>query len=272
MSTTTGQVSASTKGTTISNLTESNIATITCTGAGGKTGSVPMITTQQANYIVQVTPRGTYSGKHFYYENVGAGATSAPVTLKGAVTLKYTSGAQNTSVNSSYATITYARTYSLATVENGFTSVNSAGTLTCTSLGTTITEDRRRSGTVTSVLTVTATHTSAYSAGGSVSGTMTSTGYCWQAQNMVTGLTQQTQPVVSYSQIPAYGGHAYEDGYLGEDRNSNTGVNGTVVFHFSSGAYTTTVPVYGDINEDDVYFFFSASPRYSADTYYWSNP
>ena len=87
-------------------------------------------------------------------------------------------------------TASYSRTYSLGTVQNGFTAVNSSsGVLTATHRGTTP-GAARTSGTVTGNLVVTYTHASSYSGGGTVtSNTKTSTATCTQGANVLEGIT-----------------------------------------------------------------------------------
>ena len=192
-----------------------------------------------------VTPKATASGngKHFFYNNIAASATSAAVTKSGSCDLTYTSGAVNSSVGS-YATSSYTRTYTLASSQNGFTKVNaSTGALTATARGTTI-GNARTSANVTSVLTITITHNSAYSGGGTVTGSMTSVNTCTQEGNYVTGLTVVTAPSVGYPLIPASGGTVAE-----------TGDNGTVRFAYSSKSTGTTIPssTYGTLTYPKVY-------------------
>ena len=133
------------------------------------------------------------TGSHFSYANIGPGDTSASPTMSGGATYTFTSGSTMFSSSGSPSfggTASYSRTYSLGAVQNGFRSVNSStGVLTATSMGTNVLS-ARTSGTVTSVLTVTYTHESSYSSGGTVtSSTKSSTATCTQNANAVTGLT-----------------------------------------------------------------------------------
>ena len=193
---TTGKINVASRGTTIGNARNfyswfSVVATVTSSGnsSSSKTATAG---TQVGNYVTAITPRASNGTAHFTYNNITAGATSASPTLTGAATYTYSSGSTSTSAPSS-GTATYTRTYSLGTVQNGFTAVNqTTGVLTATSRGTT-TGAARTSGTVTSVLTVTYTHASSYSTGGTVtSSTMTSTATCTQGANALESITLTT--------------------------------------------------------------------------------
>lgn len=239
----TGVVTAEGRGTTIGNARTSNSITVTATGAGSKTGTKSSVTVSQAaNYVTSIAASG-YSdttAAHFSYANVGPAATSAPVTLEGTSEYTFSSGSKKVDSSSSPSfggTASYSRSYTLASSQNGFTSVNASnGTLTCTSLGTTI-SNARASAVVTGVLTVTYTHASGISGGTITSSTYTSTGTCTQNGNYVTGVTL-TSVAVTYAQIAASGGTA-----------NDTGSNGTVTFAYSTTATGTTTPAstYGSL-------------------------
>ena len=225
----TGNSAVGSKGTTLSNATTAK----TVTGyywANGKTASTSCYVTQAANYVTAVEATGTSTNNaHFSYATASAGATSQAVTLNGTAKYTYSSGSVSSSAPAS-GTATYSRTYSLASSQNGFTAVNSAGTLTCTSRGTTV-GNARTSANITSVLTVTYTHPS-----GINGGTVTSPGYsktntCTQEGNYVTGITVASQALAYSTTIPASGG-----------TSSPSGSNGTVTYAFTSKSTTTTTP------------------------------
>ena len=194
---TTGNVTWAGRGTTIGNSRdEKSNLTVTVT-MNGKTSSAYTCTSciQVGNYVTAITPKDSSggTGSHFSYANIGPGATSASPSLTGGATYTFTSGstAFDTYGSPTFGgTATYSRTYSLGTVQNGFSAVNSStGVLTATSMGTTV-MNARTSGTVTSVLTVTYTHASSYSAGGTVtSSTKSSTATCTQNANAITNLS-----------------------------------------------------------------------------------
>jgi hypothetical protein len=194
---TTGNVTWAGRGTTIGNSRDakSNL-TVTVT-MNGKTSSAYTCTSciQVGNYVTAIAPKDSSggTGSHFSYANIGPGATSASPSLSGGATYTFTSGAtkfDSAGSPSFGGTATYSRTYSLGAVQNGFSAVNSStGVLTATSMGTTV-MNARTSGTVTSVLTVTYTHASSYSAGGTVtSSTKSSTATCTQNANAITSIS-----------------------------------------------------------------------------------
>ena len=188
---TTGQMSAASRGTIIGNGIDicNNLSVVVTLNGKSSSSFTCTMCMQSGNYVTSITPRASSGTKHFKYNNIGPGDTSAPVSLTGAGTYTFSSGGTATSAPSG-GTATYSRTYSLGSVQNGFKSVNASnGTLTATSYGTTI-GPNRTSGVVTSVLTITFVHDSTYSEGGTVtSSTMTSTNTCTQTANAVTGLS-----------------------------------------------------------------------------------
>ncbi len=256
-SSTTGQISASTKGTTMSNVTTSNTATakVSATVNGvTKSASTTYYVTQAHNHVVSATATTASTGTHVYYANIGPAATSAPVTTNGGVILTYNSGETSkiTGSNPTGVSIAWNRTYALAKSQNGFTAVANNGTLTSTSLGTTI-SNARTSAVVTSVFTPVITHTSTY--GGSVvsATSMTCEVTCTQGGNYVTGITV-ADAALSYSQIAAAGGTV-----------NPSGSNGTVTYKFTTGQSTTTTPgtTYGSIESSVSYSLASTSGGYS---------
>ena len=188
---TTGKINVESRGNAIGNARNfyTSISVIATVGGVSSASKQATAGTQNGNYVVSIVPRATSGSKHFKYNNIGPGDTSASPTLTGGATYTFSSGSTKTSAPTG-GTATYTRTYSLGSVQNGFKSINSStGVLTATSYGTTI-GPARTSGTVTSVLTVTYVHNSTYSAGGTVtSSQMTSTNTCTQTANSVTNLS-----------------------------------------------------------------------------------
>lgn len=182
-----------------------NALTCRATGEGSKTADKATGTSYYRTYnrVTAVTPKvsntSTGGGKHFYYANVGPGATSASPTVNGACTLTFASGDTVTnSANGSYygGTVAYSRTYSIANkTTNGFTNINtSSGVLTCTEMPAEVTA-ARASATVTSVLTVKFTNGADYG-GAEVSGTLSGTNTCTQnAQNLTGYAVSFTTPI-----------------------------------------------------------------------------
>ena len=188
---TSGRITAASRGTTIGNARNctSKLSVVVTVNSKASASFTCSGCIQNGNYVTVVAPRASSGTTHIAYADIGPGATSAPVTTNGGATYTFTSGSTSTSVPStSYGSVTYSRTYTLGSVQNGFTAVNSSGTLTVTSKGTTV-GGPWTSGNVTSVLTVTWTHSSSYSAGGTKSGTMTSTVTCTQTANALTNLS-----------------------------------------------------------------------------------
>ena len=188
---TSGRITAASRGTTIGNERNctSKLSVVVTVNSKASASFTCISCVQNGNYVTEVAPRASSGTTHIAYADIGPGATSAPVTTNGGATYTFTSGSTSTSVPStSYGSVTYSRTYTLESVQNGFTAVNSSGTLTVTSKGTTV-GGPWTSGNVKSVLTVTWTHSSSYSAGGTKSGTMTSTVTCTQTANALTSLS-----------------------------------------------------------------------------------
>lgn len=158
---------------------------------------------QLGNYLVDIDG-GILD---FSYSNISAGATSATPTLNNTFTFEYSSGSTSTSTPpSSKGTLTYESTYSLTSVQNGFTAVDSStGVLTATNRGTT-TGVARTSGSVTCALTVTFTHLDDYAADPSiVTASATSTTTCTQASNNLESiaLTVASNPI-AYNATTSY--------------------------------------------------------------------
>lgn len=193
---TTGKINVASRGTTIDNARNFyNAVKVSATANGvSSTAKYTDAGKQNGNYVTAITPKSSSNtdGTHFSYANIGAGATSASPSLSGGALYTFSSG--DTKFDSSGSpsfggSATYTRTYSLGTVQNGFTAVNSStGVLTATARGTTIGE-ARTSGTVTSNLVVTYTHPSGVSGGTVTSSTKSSTATCTQNANAVTSLS-----------------------------------------------------------------------------------
>lgn len=212
----TAKITVASLGTTLQDKTT---GTITTTYSGvSKTASFE----RAANYI---NTSGTVVNASFSYANIGAGATSASKTLTGSITWKYSSGSTSTS-NPSVGTTTNARTYSLAEVKNGFTAVNSSGTLTATSRGTTI-GTARTSGVVTSVLTYTYKYPSTVNSGATITVKGTSTATCTQAANEVTKIVAKSASTNT---------HAYYSTFSPAGSTLSPTTNGSNTTTYSSGA------------------------------------
>ena len=232
-------VTAPSLGTTIKNSTVVGTLTYTYT-LNGKTGTIGTTIAQQGNFVTSITlSAGTFS-----YTNISAGATSAtPVSNAATKTYMFTSGATSTTVPSSvYGTQSVSDTYSLATVQNGFSAINSSnGVLTATSRGSTV-GPARTSGTVTRTITVTWTPTTEYNGQGTKTATIKPTATCTQNENKVTKLeaavnNTSTSTVHFYypnQPIPASGG------------TLNVSGNGKGILTFSSGSVVTESSFAGD--------------------------
>ena len=174
---------------------------ITATNSGDSSKTATANTTVK-NKVTSITPKkDDYTdGAHFYYPNIGAGATSAsPVGCGGAVyRLGSGSDIQDNSTSPSFGgTAQYIRSnYTLSTVQNGFTAVNSStGVLTATNRGTT-TGNAWSSGGVSAKLIIKYTHTSVLDETVVTSSEKTSTGVtCQQAANTLTW----NNPTVSHT-------------------------------------------------------------------------
>lgn len=185
-----GNLTVSSRGTTIGN---ARTGTLTCTVKGTINGvsvnvSDSVTITQAANLITELRP--TTQG--FRYNNIGAGDTTATPTSitpgANSVVYVFSSGSTSTAMpGSSYGSFTSREEYSLGTVQNGFTAVNSStGVLTATHRDTVVGLERT-SGVVTKKYICTWTHSSTYG-GSKVSGTGSTTATCTQALNTIVSL------------------------------------------------------------------------------------
>lgn len=224
-----GNLTVSSRGTTIGN---ARTGTLTCTVKGTINGvsvnvSDSVTITQAANLITELRP--TTQG--FRYNNIGAGDTTATPTSitpgANSVVYVFSSGSTSTAMpGSSYGSFTSREEYSLGTVQNGFTAVNSStGVLTATPRGTVIGPERT-SGVVTKKYICTWTHSSTYG-GSKVSGTGSTTATCTQALNTVTSIALYTSgptPMPPKTDYPA-SGTSY--GYVGIPTLSSGASGGT---------------------------------------------
>lgn len=213
--------------------------------------------TQDGNYVTELS----LAGLSISYSNILAGATasSAPsINSTGyIVTYKFTSGSSTTTrPTATFGGETTSRTYSLESVVNGFTAVNSStGVLTATNRGTTI-GNARTSGTVTLTNKVTWTPSSSYSAGGVKTATITRTATCAQNGNYVTSISVNGASF-SYDSISAGATSASP---------KLVSANPYVTYAFSSGSTSQTHPssTYGTFSDSVVYSLESAINGFTA--------
>ena len=210
---TSGAVSASSKGTNISNITTVTTATATVT-LNDKSGSKSVAVKQAGNYVTTIN----VVGSSFQYADIGAGDTSAyPKSFSGgSVTYTFSSGSTSTTTPAAtYGSYSVVTTYSLGSVVNGFTTVNSeTGALTATNRGTTI-GPARTSGVVTKTTKGTWTPTSGYNAAGVKTDTDNKTATCTQALNTITSIALYMSgptPSAPKTDYPASGSSS---GYVG---------------------------------------------------------
>ena len=199
-------VTASSKGTSISNQTTAGTLTATATGEGSKTATKALTVYQAGNYVTAI--KGTLGT--FSYPTISAGATSATPNLSAGFGVLFTFSSGSTSSSTpaaTYGSLSVPSSFKLSASQNGFTAVNSStGVLTATNRGTTV-GAARTSGTVTRTLTATWTPTSSYNAAGTKTNSWSTTATCTQEANNETTITYGV-PVVSLSvsDIPASGG------------------------------------------------------------------
>lgn len=176
-------VSAKSKGNSISNRTSVGTLTATATGEGGKIATKQFTVYQVGNYVTKIE----LSGGSLSYPTIEAGATSATPTAKGMdLMYTFTSGTKSSPTPAStFGTYSASASYSLGSVINGFTAVNSSsGVLTATNRGT-IVGNARTSGIVTRTVKTTWTPTAEYNAGGTITGTGKLTATCTQKANII---------------------------------------------------------------------------------------
>lgn len=181
VNTTSGAVTGSSKGTSISNRTKVTTALVTVR-LNNKTATNQTDVYQSGNYVTALSLSG---GSLSYNKQLPAGATEAvPTASNMTITYKFSSGGSTTTAPSStYGSIATSLQYSLGSVQNGFTAVNAqTGVLTATNRGT-ATGAARTSGVVTRTTYATWTPTSTYNTAGTIktSGNLTAT--CTQQAN-----------------------------------------------------------------------------------------
>lgn len=197
-------VTAKSKGNSISNRTSVGTLTATATGEGSKVATKQFTVYQVGNYVTKIE----LSGGSLSYPTIEAGATSATPTAKGMdLMYTFTSGTKSSPTPSStFGTYSASTSYSLGSVINGFTAVNSSsGVLTATNRGSTI-GDARTSGIVTRTVKATWTPTAEYNTGGTITGTGKLTATCTQKANILESIAIRgtgDKPVVT--EYPASG-------------------------------------------------------------------
>ena len=198
-----GQVSASSKGTTLSNATTVTTATVSVS-LNGKSASKSVAVTQEKNIPVSGTATAGFSYPSGAIS--AAGGSKYPV-IAGNLTLVFTSGASLSGANRnppSGCTTTPVRSYSM-TSATGFSINTSTGVVTAADRATT-TGGVRYSGNVSSTLTYTITISDTYGGGSfKSSGTETLTTPVSQQANSAT-YGAVTISGGSVSDIPASGG------------------------------------------------------------------
>ena len=241
--------SADSLGTSFANSTIIKSQTVTWSGNGGKSASKTMYIYQEGNYVESIEAQAI-EGTHFFYgSNISAVGGSVSPTMNGQATYTFTSGDSLTSSTNdlSGGTVVFKRSYS-GTLATGFTEIDS-------STGKVTAENRRaitgnaRSQKVTSTLTVTVTHNSTYSAGGTVTGELTQDAWCRQNENYYEDY--YTTPVITeyyYTRTSAAGGDKYKTmSYKQEKRRDWDSGDDTLVETITSGA----VGYYSKYNTQD---------------------
>lgn len=220
-----GSLKLSSRDTTIGN---ARTGTLTCTVNGTINGvsvnvSDSVTITQAANLISELRP----TAHGFRYNDISAKDTTASPTSitpgANSVVYVFSSGSTSTAMpGSSYGSFTSRIEYSLGTVQNGFTAVNSStGVLTATNRSYVL-GSARVSGVVTKKYICTWTHSSTYG-GSTVSGTGSTTATCTQGANIVVSLVvvnvSGNTPTTSF---PAKGNTGYN--YYGKSTYSSGNV------------------------------------------------
>lgn len=218
---TSGVLTATNRGTTIGNTrTSGNVTksvsykwTHTSTyGSNAATGSASTVSascTQVGNYVTSIaaTTSSSNYATHTYYPQVTAAAQTVSPGLNGAAILTFTSGSTISSIgtHTGLTGITFARTYKLNTSATGASLDTSTGIVTWAA-NTSTSSSRTLKVDVT--LTVTATHNSTYSAGGTVSNSLTQVTSSIQSADATTTITYGTPTISSFTvnDISAAGG------------------------------------------------------------------
>ena len=175
-------VSAPSLGTTIQNRTKIGSLALRAYGEGSKNTYKATDVYQAGNYVSSLAGKAST----FSYGTLGAGAASISPTVNadGAWTFTFSSGATSSEAPSSvYGIFSVGVTYSLGSVQNGFTVVDtSTGTLTGTARGTEI-GNARTSGIVTRKVDGVWTPAAAYNAAGTKTTSASKTAACTQEAN-----------------------------------------------------------------------------------------
>ena len=175
-------VSAPSLGTTIQNRTKIGSLALRAYGEGSKNTYKATDVYQAGNYVSSLAVKAST----FSYGTLGAGAASISPTVNadGAWTFTFSSGATSSEAPSSvYGIFSVGVTYSLGSVQNGFTVVDaSTGTLTGTARGTEI-GNARTSGIVTRKVDGVWTPAAAYNAAGTKTTSASKTATCTQEAN-----------------------------------------------------------------------------------------
>lgn len=196
------EVSAASKGTTISNTTTAGTLTLTVS-MNGKSGSKSYTVNQAGNYVTGVSTSLT----GFSYPNVAASGGAANFSETCGATLTFTSGDSISDKHSGTytgGTISYTATYTGSAT--GATLNTSTGAVTWASRGTTTGDARSIS--VTYGLSYYFTHDSTYGGSKITGNTDSMTATCTQAANAITATTYGTPTGLSLavSDISAAGG------------------------------------------------------------------
>ncbi|WP_303225776.1 hypothetical protein [Alistipes indistinctus] len=175
-------VSAPSLGTTIQNRTKIGSLALRAYGEGSKNTYKATDVYQAGNYVSSLAGKAST----FSYGTLGAGAASISPTVNadGAWTFTFSSGATSSEAPSSvYGIFSVGVTYSLGSVQNGFTVVDaSTGTLTGTARGTEI-GNARTSGIVTRKVDGVWTPAAACNAAGTKTTSASKTAACTQEAN-----------------------------------------------------------------------------------------
>lgn len=199
-------VTASNLHTTLKAQTKVGTLTYSYT-CNGKTGSCSADVYQAANVVTSVS----VGSNVFYYDDIGAGATSATPTSSHSPLFKYTTNETTSTIPSStYGSLQTEVYYRiLNTTTNGFTACNSStGVLTATSRGTDYGSSTRRSAEVVKTLIYTWTPVSSTYGLEVGSGEITEGAYCTQAKNLIKSLTLRSLNAGSLTNPDTYSANA----------------------------------------------------------------
>ena len=219
-------VSAPSLGTTIQNRTKIGSLALRAYGEGSKNTYKATDVYQAGNYVSSLAGKAST----FSYGTLGAGAASISPTVNadGAWTFTFSSGATSSEAPSSvYGIFSVGVTYSLGSVQNGFTVVDaSTGTLTGTARGTEI-GNARTSGIVTRKVDGVWTPAAACNAAGTKTTSASKTAACTQEANSITAYGTPTGRTLAVSDIPASGGTVSSGTLVGTITQSRTYTSGS---------------------------------------------